>query len=192
MLAGPCGRGPIRIVRRLRRRAKSAAPTAIRQRQLSSLYKLISVPNQFGVTTAGAPAEVAGKLRVALMRMVRRLKRETDGEHSVSVIAALGSVSSRGPLTLGELAEAEGVSRPSMTVLAASLLDQGLVARESDPSDGRLVRVHITQAGKRVLEGSRTRRNAYLARRLGALDSDELGILDSAATILLRLVEKEP
>jgi DNA-binding MarR family transcriptional regulator len=145
--------------------------------------------NQLAVA-AGSPTEVAGKLRIALMRMVRRLKRETDGDHSVSVVAALGSLSSRGPLTLSEWAEAEGVSRPSMTVLAAGLLDQKLIAKEPDPRDGRLVRVHVTNAGKRVLELSRTRRNAYLAKRLAALGSDELRILDEASAILLRLVEE--
>jgi DNA-binding MarR family transcriptional regulator len=147
------------------------------------------MPNQLTPAT-GNPAEVAGNLRVALMRTVRRLKRETDGEHSVSVVAALASVAKRGPLTLGELAEAEGVSRPSMTVLAASLLEQNLVAREPDESDGRLVRVRITAEGKRVLERSRTRRTAYLAKRLGALSADELRTLDQAATILLRLAEQ--
>ncbi|HXC77568.1 MAG TPA: MarR family transcriptional regulator [Candidatus Acidoferrum sp.] len=147
------------------------------------------MPNQLPTST-GTPAEVAGNLRVALMRTVRRLKRETDGEHSVSVVAALASVSSRGPLTLGELAEAEGVSRPSMTVLAANLLDQNLVARELDENDGRLVRVRITPEGKRVLERSRTRRTAYLAKRLGALSAEELRTLDQAATILLRLAEQ--
>ena len=147
------------------------------------------MPNQLSSSISG-PAEVAGNLRVALMRTVRRLKRETDGQHSVSVIAALASVNSRGPLTLGELAEAEGVSRPSMTVLAASLIEQNLVARELDASDGRLVRVRITQLGKRVLERSRTRRTAYLAKRLGSLSLEELRIVDQAATILLRLVEE--
>ena len=146
------------------------------------------MPNQFA--ELASTSELAGNLRIALMRMVRRLKRETDGEHSVSVIAALGSLNSRGPLTLSEWAEAEGVSRPSMTVLAGNLLSQKLIAKKPDPSDGRLVRVHITHAGKRVLEQSRTRRNAYLAKRLGALTSDELRILDEAATILLRLVEE--
>ena len=147
------------------------------------------MPNQLSSSISG-PAEVAGNLRVALMRTVRRLKRETDGQHSVSVIAALASVNSRGSLTLGELAEAEGVSRPSMTVLAASLLEQNLVARELDASDGRVVRVRITLLGKRVLERSRTRRNAYLAKRLGSLSVEELRTLDQAATILLRLVEE--
>jgi DNA-binding MarR family transcriptional regulator len=145
--------------------------------------------NQLSVSV-GTPTEVAGNLRIALMRMVRRLKRETDGDHSVSVVAALGSLNSRGPLTLSELAEAEGVSRPSMTVLAASLLDQKLIAKEPDPSDGRLVRVHVTNAGRRVLELSRTRRNAYLAKRLAGLHPAELLILDEAARILLRLVEE--
>jgi DNA-binding MarR family transcriptional regulator len=147
------------------------------------------MPNQL-VADLGTPAEVAGNLRVALMRTVRRLKRETDGEHSVSVVAALASVSKRGPLTLSELAEAEGVSRPSMTVLAANLLEQNLVAREPDESDGRLVRVRITPEGKRVLERSRTRRTAYLAKRLGALSAEELRTLDQAAVILLRLAEQ--
>ncbi|HEX3508784.1 MAG TPA: MarR family transcriptional regulator [Candidatus Dormibacteraeota bacterium] len=147
------------------------------------------MPNQL-VADLGTPAEVAGNLRVALMRTVRRLKRETDGEHSVSVVAALASVSKRGPLTLSELAEAEGVSRPSMTVLAANLLEQNLVAREPDERDGRLVRVRITPEGKRVLERSRTRRTAYLAKRLGALSAEELRTLDQAAVILLRLAEQ--
>ena len=147
------------------------------------------MPNQFSAAIE-TPTEVASKLRVALMRMVRRLKRETDGEHSVSAIAALGSLNSRGPLTLSEWAEAEGVSRPSITVLASNLLDQKLIAKEADPRDGRVVRVHITHVGARVLERSRTRRNAYLAKRLAAISSEELRILDEAATILLRLVEE--
>ncbi len=77
-----------------------------------------------------------------------------------------------------------------MTVLAANLLEQNLVARELDENDGRLVRVRITPEGKRVLERSRTRRNAYLAKRLGALSAEELQTLDQAATILLRLAEQ--
>jgi DNA-binding MarR family transcriptional regulator len=144
--------------------------------------------NQFAPPVA-SPTEVASNLRVALMRTVRRLRKETDGEHSVSMIAALGSLNSHGPLTLSELAEAEGMSRPSVTVLAAALLDQSLIAKEADPSDRRVVRIHLTPSGKRALDQSRTRRNAFLAKRLGSLNVDDLRTLDRAATILLRLVE---
>ena len=144
------------------------------------------MPNQ--IAQAATSTEVAGNLRLALMRTVRRLRKETDGEHSVSVIAALGSLNSHGPLTLSELADAEGMSRPSITVLAASLVDQGLIAKEPDESDRRLVRIHLTPSGKRALDQSRTRRNVFLARRLATLSVEELRTLDRAATILVRLV----
>ncbi len=77
-----------------------------------------------------------------------------------------------------------------MTVLAGGLIGQNLIAKEADPRDGRLVRVHITQAGRRILEQSRTRRNAFLAKRLRGLSGDELHVLEEASRILLRLVEE--
>jgi DNA-binding MarR family transcriptional regulator len=58
--------------------------------------------------------------------------------------------------------------------------------------DGRLVHVKPTAAGSRVLDQSRTRRTAYLAKRLSNLDGAELRILDSASAILERLLEDAP
>lgn len=161
---------------------------------LDSLVKLVRMPNDL----APAPGPlleataVAARLRMAMMRMVRRLKRQTAGEHSVSAISALASLKRLGAITLGELAEAEGVSRPSMTVLVRTLLAEGMVSKETDPSDGRLVRVRLTASANRVLEASRTRRTAYLAQRLRRLEAGELATLEKAATILERLLEEGP
>lgn len=138
------------------------------------------------------PATVAANLRMAMMRMVRRVKRQTDGEHSVSEISALASLTRLGNITVGELAESEGVSRPSMTVLVGSLLEQGLVSKEADASDGRLVRVRVTPAGNRVLAESRTRRNAYLARVLRGLPAADLTTLEEAAEILDGILKEAP
>ena len=124
-----------------------------------------------------------------MMRIVRRLKRQTDGEQSVSAISALASLKRHGAITVGELAEAEGVSRPSMTVLVASLLEQRLVSKEGDASDGRLVRVRPTASGLAALDESRTRRTAYLAQRLRVLEPEQIRTLDEAAGILERLLE---
>ncbi len=136
-----------------------------------------------------APTEVAARLRIAMGRMVRKLRRESDGQHPAPAISALASISRLGPLTLGELAEAEDVSRPTMTVLAAGLERQRLIARELDAADRRLVRVTLTAVGRRALQHSQTRRNAYLARRLQTLGEAELRTLDEAAAILERLLE---
>lgn len=138
------------------------------------------------------PAVVAANLRMAMMRMVRRVKKQTDGERTVSEISALASLTRLGAITVGELADAEGVSRPSMTVLVTSLLDQGLVGKESDATDRRLVRVRLTPAGNRALAESRTRRNAYLAKRLRGLEAAELRTLEDATAILDRLLKETP
>ncbi len=126
---------------------------------------------------------------MAVARIARRLRRETQGEHSAPVISALAVLNGTGPTTLGELAHAEGIARPTMTVLAAALEREGLLRREKDPADGRLVRVSITAAGRDALARSRTRKNAFLARRLRTLDQDELAALERAIDILERVVE---
>lgn len=139
--------------------------------------------------TAVADA-VAERLRLAMARFTRRIRRQTDGGQSPSAISALATIRRLGSPSLGEVAEAEGVSRPSLTVQAAALEQQGLIAREPEPSDRRLVRVRLTAKGNRVLQASRTRRNAYLARMLRGLPASELTVLERASEILERLLEE--
>lgn len=153
-----------------------------------SLGNLVRMTNDLGLDATA----VASRLRMAMMRMVRRIKKQTDGEQSVSAISALASLKRLGAITVGELADAEGVSRPSMTVLVSSLLEKGLVSKEPDSSDGRLVRVLTTPHGMAALDESRTRRTAYLAMRLRGLEPSELRTLDEAAVILERMLEDAP
>lgn len=135
--------------------------------------------------------QLASRLRISNARLFRRLRKESRGEQSASVISALAVLSRLEPTTLGELAEAEGVSRPSMTVMAAALERDGLMAREKDPADGRLVRVRITPKGREALARSRNLKNAYLARRLRSLYPEELSVLERAAGVLERLLEDD-
>jgi DNA-binding MarR family transcriptional regulator len=133
---------------------------------------------------------VASRLRLVMQRMVRRIKRETEAGHSPSAISTLATVARLSAPTLGEVAEAEGVSRPSVTVQVAALEAQGLLRREPDVVDRRSVKVRLTARGSRVLELSRSRRDSYFARRLAGLSRAELATLDEAATILERLLEE--
>ena len=126
-------------------------------------------------------ARVAARLRIAMMRMVRRLKRETGGLESPSAISALAAVRRLGSPTLGELAEAEGISRPSASVQAAALEARGLLARTGSVDDRRVVHLRVTPAGERVVDRSRTERTAWLARRLARLDAADVAALERAA-----------
>ncbi len=117
--------------------------------------------------------EVAERLRIAVNRLQRRLRQESLGGLSPAQASALGSVSRHGSPTLGELAALEQVQPPSMTRIVASLTEAGMLTRLADANDRRSVRVHITPAGERALERMRTRKNAFLLRRLSELSTEE-------------------
>jgi DNA-binding MarR family transcriptional regulator len=71
------------------------------------------------------------------------------------------------------------------------LEEAGLVERVADPSDGRSFTVSINADGRALMSKLRTRKNAYLARRLRGLDEVDLATLDRAAEILDDLLEGE-
>jgi DNA-binding MarR family transcriptional regulator len=65
------------------------------------------------------------------------------------------------------------------------------VVREGDPLDGRSLRVRMSADGTRLLKRLRSRKNAYLAKRLRNLDEEELATLERATEILERILEEE-
>jgi DNA-binding MarR family transcriptional regulator len=130
--------------------------------------------------------EVAGRLRSAVNRLQRRLRQESLGGLSPAQASALGSVRRQGNPTLGELAAIEQVQPPTMTRIVAGLAEAGMLTRVADANDRRSARVRITPAGERALERMRTRKNAFLLRRLDQLSVDE----QRHAAELVRLLEQ--
>jgi DNA-binding MarR family transcriptional regulator len=136
-------------------------------------------------------AQLAGRLRLVVTRLNRRLRQEGETGMGASTFSALATISRRGPVSLGELASLEGVKPPSITTTIASLEGQGLVTRVADTADRRVTRVTVTPRGRLRLLRSRTRKTAYLASRLEALDERQLRVLEEAASILERAVEED-
>jgi DNA-binding MarR family transcriptional regulator len=142
-------------------------------------------------TSTLTDAELAARLRLALMRLARRLRQQSEGEVSPSQLSALSSVERLGPLTLGELATVERVQPPTMTKIVAALEEAGLVARAVDPTDRRVARVTVSAAGRRLIDRNRTRKDAWLAARLRRLSSGDREVLDRAADVLESFLEEE-
>jgi DNA-binding MarR family transcriptional regulator len=122
--------------------------------------------------------------------MARRLRQaaSTEAETSPTLTAALATVDREGPLTPSALANIEAIQRPTATRVLTRLERAGLVTRSTDPDDRRVAYVSITPAGRALLKSIRTRKNAYLARRLRGLPPHELATLEQAAQILERLL----
>lgn len=143
------------------------------------------------VEQAVDPARLAGRLRLAVTRLNRRLRQQSESGLSPSAQSALASIAHHGPLSLGELAAHEAVRPPSVTTTVAALEAQGLVRRGTDAADRRVSLVAVTPRGRLRLQRSRKRTTAYLAARMAHLDGHQLQVLDEAAGILERLLEDE-
>jgi DNA-binding MarR family transcriptional regulator len=134
---------------------------------------------------------LAAQLRLVITRTARRLRQEAGTDLGPSQTAALATVERHGPLTPTELARIERIQRPTATRIVARLEEVGLVERVRDPRDARSFTVRATAEGRALMKKLRTRKNAYLARRLRDLSDDDLATLDRAAAILEALLERE-
>jgi DNA-binding MarR family transcriptional regulator len=137
------------------------------------------------------PEQVAQHLRHSLGRLTRTLRRHDDDDLSPTTASILFAVGREGPLTAGDIARRERLAKPSVTAAVEKLATTGLVERRADDSDGRVVWIAITTAGKRRIDARRARRQAWLATRLEKLEPADVETLSRAADIVDRLTETE-
>jgi DNA-binding MarR family transcriptional regulator len=142
------------------------------------------------VRITSSSSDLASRLRLDIARMARRLRQEAGVELSPSAAAALATIERHGPLTPSELALRERVQRPTVTRVLARLDEAGLITRAGDPTDRRSSLVSASPEGRELLTVLRTRKDAYLARRLEALSVEDRAALDRAAAILERMLEE--
>src|SRR6266550_2762512 len=94
--------------------------------------------------------EVADRVHSASLHLVRAVRKEdvamglTPARASALAVLVFG-----GPLTVGGLADAEGVRSPTMTALVTGLEADGLVRRVPSRNDARQVMVEPTPRGRR-------------------------------------------
>jgi DNA-binding MarR family transcriptional regulator len=141
--------------------------------------------------TISTESELPARLRLVIARTARRLRQEAGDGLSPSLTAALATIENHGPLTPSALAEAERIQRPTATRVLRRLEEEGLIARTTDPADGRSATVAVTREGRALLKRLRSRKNAYLARRLRDLPPEDLESLERAAGVLERLLDGE-
>jgi DNA-binding MarR family transcriptional regulator len=134
---------------------------------------------------------LAARLRLVVTRTARRLRQQAGTDLGPSQTAALATLERNGPLTPSELARIERIQRPSATRIVGRLELAGLVERVADPSDKRSFTVSVTAEGRALMRKLRTRKNAYLARRLRGASEEDLATLERAAEILEDLLESE-
>lgn len=136
--------------------------------------------------------DVANRLRPALLKLARELRRES---HALGVtggqVTLLIQIHRNRGIGVNELAARERISAAAMSKHVARLEQAGLVRRTQDERDGRRRGLSVTEEGERVLRSVKSRRTAWLAARLRGLDPDDLATLDAAVEPLQQLLEDE-
>ena len=135
-----------------------------------------------------ATVDVA-RLRVALARLSRRLRRHEIAGLTPTQLAALATVGKEGPMRLGDLAAAEGIAPSTLTRLVTALEESGYVRRDADPTDARASTLAITQQGQDVLERIRSESTLVLAASLKLLTPAQRSALAAALPVLEQLAE---
>lgn len=136
-------------------------------------------------------APAASQLRMAVFRFARRMRAEravdamSDGQFAV-----LAALKMTGPRTLGELAERERVTAPSMNRTVNCLEESDWVSRTPDADDRRKVNISLTAAGLELVEETVRRRDAWVEQLLADLGDDDRATLARAAEILEQAVTK--
>jgi DNA-binding MarR family transcriptional regulator len=115
--------------------------------------------------------------------------RQRPRDLSLTALSSLSTIDRTGPRRLTDLAVGEGVTQPSMSALVSQLERLGLVERQSDEQDGRVVRVAITRAGQEQLSTLRRVGASVFDILIDKLESSEADSLRAALPTFDRMLE---
>jgi DNA-binding MarR family transcriptional regulator len=141
---------------------------------------------------AEAPAVDVTRLRVAIARLSRRLRKHELAGLTPTQLAALATVEQTGPLRLGDLAAAERIAPSTLTRLVSVLEEHGYVQRHAVPGDARAWTIAVTPRGHDVLDRIRQENTILLADSLLTLSPDQLAALSAALPALEQLADGGP
>ncbi|MDT3316625.1 MarR family transcriptional regulator [Microbacterium sp. KSW4-11] len=136
-------------------------------------------------------AHAASDFRMATFRLARRLRSQravdtmSDGQFAV-----LAALKVHGPHTLGELAERERVSAPSMNRTVNCLEELGYLSRTPDENDRRKVVIELTDSGREVVVETVRRRDSWLEHAFEDLTATQRATLVKAAAIMQEVAER--
>ena len=134
--------------------------------------------------------EGAIRLRRAIMMLSRQLNRSSTGAGlTPSQASVLGLIVARGPLTLAELAELEGLNPTMLSRVVSKLHSMGLIDRIPDPADLRSASVVSTPAGQDVDRRVKSQRAAVVSECVDQLTSAQEQALNEALPALEALAE---
>lgn len=102
----------------------------------------------------------------------------------------LGQLMKSGPLSMSEIGRRLYISKPSMTTLADTLIENGWAERHNDPEDRRVINLAITPEGKKHLRQAFEIYKSDVSALLSSLGDEDLQVLSASLEDLQRIFAK--
>jgi DNA-binding MarR family transcriptional regulator len=144
--------------------------------------QLPTLPNGLPLDDRHVTANLLHSSALRLLRTVRGV--DTDLDLDGPRASLLSVLVFAGPLPVSKLAEVEQVSAPAITKMVTALESVGLAQRSRSTSDGRVVLVSATAAGRRLLERGRAARVRAVAALLEDATDSQLRAIRRAAELI--------
>ncbi|HMH91562.1 MAG TPA: MarR family transcriptional regulator [Streptosporangiaceae bacterium] len=130
------------------------------------------------------------RLRRVISKLARQLNASSTGAGlTPSQASVLSVIVARGPLSLADLADLEGLNPTMLSRVVSKLQSMGLIDRIPDPADLRSASVAVTEPGHRIDEQVKAGRAAAVSRCMEALSGDQESALTAALPALEELAE---
>jgi len=139
-------------------------------------------------TEADKRSEIAALLHEQFARLTRQLRTlELPQGMTPERLSALSVIEKRGPISVTALADKEMVRPATMSRMVSALVEEGLVKRTDDKTDGRGVLVSATPKGRRTYQRAQEQRLHHFAEVLESLNEEQLASMRNLTAALERL-----
>ncbi|MDQ6878520.1 MAG: MarR family transcriptional regulator [Candidatus Dormibacteraeota bacterium] len=144
-----------------------------------------------GAAGTPPPGALAERLGTATSRLNALLRHHlAQAEITISQARTLGTLATRGPQRITELALIEQVAQPTMSVLLTRLDEHGLIERRADPANPKATLVSINKAGLELWRSIVALRTNLFGAGLTLLSASERKSLEAALPALEHLVDQ--
>jgi DNA-binding MarR family transcriptional regulator len=143
-----------------------------------------------GGVSIGSLDNVAGSLLLLIAyikdNFFRTFEQKTRTRLSHAQHQAVSILCRKGSLSMSELAHEMMISKQQLTPLVCKLLEQGLLVRRADENDRRIVRLEISDQGRKTIMRLINEGRQDLMKRLSVLPASEM---DELERMLIRILE---
>lgn len=98
---------------------------------------------------------------------------------------------SEGDITIGDISSTLGIAKPNITPLLDALSDRGLVERIRGAGDKRIVNVHLTDEGSKMLEQLRGAIAEQVIGWEGSCNRSDVKQLNHALAFLVQIADRK-